>query len=487
MRRKTRGRWVGGALLVPFVVGGCGTGEAEEAPAIQTVVAERGSLRITAEATGSVEPIRKVEVKSKAGGEILDLHVEVGDDVAPGTLLAEIDPRDVRNAYEQAEADLDVAEARAEIAANQLRRQEQLREGGVITEQELESARLEDSNARANLIKARTNLELAELRLGDVTIRAPMAGTILEKQVEDGQVIQSASGNVSGGTTLFVMADLGEMQVRTLVDETDMGEIRAGMPADVAVEAFPDRRFQGTVSKIEPQAVVQSNVTMFPVIVGIDNRDGLLKPGMNAEVEILIDQASDVLLVPNGAVVTPQDVGSAALALGLDLDDVDFSSFRGMGRFGAAAGPGGGRGGGAREGGAPAERPTGEAAGGGVRDRRAPAAGRRPGPGAAGDRPAGRGVRPGVGPAGGQAGGPAGVQGERRTRPAVVFVMDAQGTPTPTRVEIGLSDWDYTQIVSGLEEGAELAVVGTAQLQAQQQEFMNRIRQRTGGPFGGGR
>ena len=124
-----------------------------------------------------------------------------------------------------------------------------------------------------------------------MTITAPLEGSILQKSVEEGQVIQSASQNVSGGTTLFVMAKLLEMQVRTLVDETDMGQIRAGMPATVRVEAFPDQIFEGYVEKIEPQAVVQQSVTVFPVIVHLDNREGELRPGMNAEVEILIDQA----------------------------------------------------------------------------------------------------------------------------------------------------------------------------------------------------
>ena len=183
----------------------------------------RGALRITAEATGTVEPIRKVEVKSKASGEVLALSVDVGDQVQTGALLARIDPRDVRNSFDQAAADLDVAEARLEISQAQNQRSKELLDGGVITAQEYENARLDLANAQASFIKARTNESLAELRLGDVTITAPLAGTIIQKSVEEGQVIQSASGNVSGGTTLFVMANLLEMQVRTLVDETDMG------------------------------------------------------------------------------------------------------------------------------------------------------------------------------------------------------------------------------------------------------------------------
>ena len=287
----------GAALLVQVGVA-CGTSEADEAPSLQTATVTLGNLMITAEATGNVEPIRTVEVTSKASGEVLRLYVDVGDEVEPGALLAEVDPRDVRNGFDQAEADLEVAQARLEISQAQLRRSEELLQSGVISTQEHESRNLDFANSRATLVKAETNHELAQLRLDDVIIRAPLAGTVLEKNVEEGQVIQSASQNVSGGTTLVIMADLGSMQVRTLVDETDMGDIRAGMPANVTVEAYPERTFVGIVEKIEPQAIVQQNVTMFPVIVELDNRSGLLRPGMNAEVVIELAQATGVLLIP---------------------------------------------------------------------------------------------------------------------------------------------------------------------------------------------
>ena len=500
MRRATRGRArLLAVALASVAVAACGTSEASEGPSLQTSNSIRGDLRITAEATGTVEPIRQVEVKSKAGGEILRLHVDVGDEVSTGSDLARVDPRDVRNSFDQAQADMEVAQARLEIAEAQLQRSRELLGSGVITRQEFESANLEGANARAAAVKAQTNLELAQLRLGDVTIRAPMAGTILSKTVEEGQVIQSASSNVSGGTTLFIMANLDEMQVRTLVDETDMGEIRAGMPADVTVEAYPDRVFQGFVEKIEPQAVVNQNVTMFPVIVRLDNRSGLLRPGMNAEVEVLIDQASDIVLVPNNAVVLLEDVGPAAMTLGLDVESMDLSQFRARGTF-AGAGGGDARGprgpadarGGAAAGGAPS--PAGE---GGP----APAAAGAPGDDARRARfdslrarvergeisqdsaralmASARGGR------GGDGAGAAAGSGGRQLRRAVVFVVDSAGVPAPRVVQIGLNDWDHTEVVSGLEEGEQVALIGAAQLQQRQQEFRNRMRSRMGGPFGG--
>ncbi len=484
-----------------LVAGGCTEqGESAEASSVLTALAERGDLSITAEATGSIEPIRTVEVKSKASGEILRLHVDVGDRVEAGELLAEVDPRDVRNGLNQAQADLQVAEARMGIAQAQRDRSNELMEAGVITAEEHESKDLEYANAQAALTRATTNLELAELRMSDVTIRAPSAGTILTKNVEMGQVIQSASGNVSGGTVLMLMADLNEMQVRTLVDETDMGEIRPGMRADVDVEAFPNRAFTGDVLKIEPQAVVQQNITMFPVIVTLENRDGLLRPGMNAEVTVLIAEELGTLTIPNNTVVQMQQVAPAAMVLGLDPNELnmDRSVFADLQRQARGVTPAG-----ADEGATADASPDDSEPSVDVASIRAKvqsgeisrdsarvlfqAAGGRPGaqgrpgggqPGAAGgDGALGAGANGAFGQGNGQG------QGAERFRPAFVFVVAADGTIEARPVLTGLSDWDRTQVVAGLAEGEQVAQIGAAQLQAQQQEFLNRVRSRRGGPF----
>ena len=454
----------------------CSTGEAaeESGPRLITAQASRGDLLIRAEATGTVEPVRTVEVKSKASGEILSLYADIGDVVTRGTLLADIDPRDVRNRYNQVQADLTVAQAQLEIAEAQLQRQRRLLDAQVITQAEFEDARLSFANGQANLVRAETNFDLAELQLADVSIRAPMDGTIIQKNVEEGTVIQSASSNVSGGTALFVMANLGEMQVRTLVDETDMGDLEAGLQAAIGVEAYPDRTFQGTVDKIEPQATVEQNVTMFPVIVSIDNRSGLLRPGMNAEVEVFIDEAIDVVTVPNNAIVQTADVGPAAMALGLDVEALDLTEFMAAGRFAARGGAGSAAVGDAGD----AEAAPGAPNGGAMAAPDAGAPGpdvsaRRGGAGRGGFGAFADGTIPGNAP-------------ERPVRPAVVFVLGPDSIPQPRLVQIGLGDWDNTQVVSGIEEGETLVIVGAAQLQAQQQEFLERMRSRGGGnPFGG--
>jgi HlyD family secretion protein len=469
------------SLLGVFALAACSTGEATETPPIETVSTDTGNLRIVVEATGSIEPIRNVEVKSLASGEITRLYVDVGDEVQPGDLLAEVDPRDVRTAFRQAEADLGVAEARLEIARNQLQRSEDLYQAGVITEQEVENARLDYQNTEAQFIRSESSFELAELRLNDVTIRAPLAGTILTKSVEEGAVIQSASGNVSGGSVLFQMAALESMQVRTLIDETDIGRISAGMEATLSVEAFPDEAFRGEVLKIEPQAVVQSNVVSFPVIIGLDNREGLLKPGMNADVEILIDQAIGVMTIASSAIVQVTDVMAAAMALGLDTENMDltaFSSTRGGARGGQRPGAG-----------VEGAEGAGQAAGG-------QAAGGAPDLAAMRERiQSGEVSREEVAAmmqqARGRRGGGTGetVQGaggaEIETSPAVVFVLNAEGIPEPRRITIGLADWDNTQVVDGLTGDEQVVIVGAAQLRAQQEAASERMRSRMGGsPFG---
>lgn len=452
------------ALAGALSVTACSRSDAGEPNShLEIAPVERRTLEIRAEAAGLVEPIRVVEVKSKASGEILRLGVETGDRVERGAFLAEIDPRDVRNAFSQAEADLEVARARLSTSEAQRKRAEELRKANVITEQEFEAAVLDVANARAQLIKAETNLELARERLGDVIIRAPIDGTIIQKDVEVGQIIASASQNISGGTTLFLMADLSEMQVRTLVDETDIGRIAAGLPAQVTVEAFPGRIFAGEVLKIEPQAVVEQNVTMFPVLVRLDNREGLLKPGMNAEVRIEIARRDDAVTVPNAAVVAMRDAMAAGAVLGLSEDAMRSALQRGRRAQASDAGE--------------AEGGDSESAEGNAREGRAgrarPAGGRAGGPGMGG--------RPGGGPGGGF--GPA-RSGD--IRPGVVFVRTASG-PEPRPVILGLNDWDYTEVINGLEPGEEVILISVARLQQQQQQFLDRLRERNSGPFPGAR
>ncbi|TMQ60212.1 MAG: efflux RND transporter periplasmic adaptor subunit [Candidatus Eisenbacteria bacterium] len=399
---------------------------------VLAVPVERRDIAVTIEATGAVEPIDLVEVKSKASGQIVRMPVQVGSTVRRGDLLAQIDPRDVQNQYSQSLAALDAARAKAEISGTQKKRSDDLFATQVITAEEHESAILDYANAQAALVKAAADLDLAKQRREDATVRAPIGGTILDQAVSSGQVISSATSSASGGTTLLHMADLAKIRLRALVGETDIGSVRPGQTATVTVDAFPQRTFTGRVEKIEPQAVVQQSVTMFPVLISVSNESRLLLPGMNGEVSMLVDQRENVPAIPVDAVRGAREMPVVAAALGLDAARVRAQVDEQL-------------------------RPR--------------AAGRATRSGASDSSP-GRGFRAAA--QGTRAGGAG-----RASRAQVAFVKTAAGLE-PRVVRLGLSDFDYAEVLDGVEAGEQVVLLGVAEAQASRAETQNRIRQRLG-------
>ncbi len=540
---------------------------------IQTAAVERRTIVVQAEATGIIEPINVVEVKSRSSGQVIEMPVETGTLVRPGSLIVQLDTRDVQNQFDQSKADLESAQKSLEVAEQNKKRSDELFRAQIITAQENEQAGLTYQNALSAIVRARTNLDLAQQRLDDARVVAPVTGTIIEKPVALGQVIQSGTSAVGGGTTIVKMADLTKVRARALVNETDIGRVVPGQEATVIVDAFPDRPFRGTVEKIEPQAVVQQNVTMFPVLVSLENRDGLLLPGMNGEVNIISDRRENVVAVPNEAIRGMREAATAARILGLDPDSVSAQLREAMGGmfggFGGGGMPGGAPNGARPAGAAPPttaratpgyadfsqDRPQGGARQGGpggfqmpevtdaqckaVTDARTakPAAAKKVddlmtqmrnpdadrqklmgdlrtaytelgvdmtvaracrmretgGPGAGGAAPASQGSRPqGVAAPGTQSGGASAMRGASRqgrnaTRMGLVFVQKADSTWEPRAVRLGVADYDFTEVVSGLEAGERVALLSAAALQMQRQENNDRFRAMTGGgsPLGG--
>jgi HlyD family secretion protein len=403
----------------------------------QAVPVERRDIVVSAQASGAVQPDTTVEVKSKASGEILQLHAETGQIVKRGAPLVRIDPRNARNAMAQAQANLDVAKAKLTNSTSQKRRADELYKSRSITEQEHDSALLDYADARSQVVNNQVAVDNARIQLEDTDVRAPITGTVIEKDVERGQVIASATSNVSGGTTLMKMADLNQVQVRTLVDETDIGKVKAGQRATVTVDAYPNRPFPGTVIKIEPQAQTNQNVTMFPVLVRIANEEGLLRPGMNSEVEVHVGRRDSVLAVPTAALRTQRDVGSAAQVLGLSPTSVQQQL--------AAA------------------RPTtrGADSAGHASMGAAPATGGQRRPGRMGG-PGGRGQSQGEG------------------AQYIVFVK-RNGQPAPVWIRTGLSDMDYSEVVQGLTSSDSVFVLPSASLVQSQQDMRERFNRATGG------
>ena len=297
-------------LLIPVAM----LAACEQAPEVaaaavyEAAEVETRSIQVTVDAAGVVEPESTVEVKSKASGEVLTVHAETGDVVEAGSLLVEIDKRTPRNRLSETEAALVAAQARRKIAQTQMERAASLFKSQTLTQADYEQTQLEFANAESQVVSTNVAVENARITLDDTDVRAPITGTIIEKTVEPGIVITSPTNAVSGGSVLMKMADLTSVQVRTRVDETDIGKIQPGMLTRVTVAAYPNQPFEGEVLKIEPQAIVEQNVTMFAVLIKIVNRGGLLKPGMNAEVEIQIANREGVPAVPTAALRADSDV-----------------------------------------------------------------------------------------------------------------------------------------------------------------------------------
>jgi HlyD family secretion protein len=466
-------------LILPaaaVILAACSGKDKNAAPLIQTAPVTRQDIVVDVEATGIIAPVNAVEVRSKASGQIIKMPVELGSKVKPGDLLVQIDPRDAQNRYDQAVAAREASEANLEVTKSQFDRATQLANEGVITAPELEGAKLAYANAKSQLATARTNLDIAKVALEDVTIRAPVAGVVIQKLVSIGQVISSATNSPSGGTILLQMADLSHVRDSTLVGESDIGRVRSGLTASVRVDAYPNRVFNGTVDKIAPQATVEQSVTMFPVLINIENQDGALMPGMNSDVSVLVSRADGALAIPNDAIRTTRDIETAALALGIDPDRAKAALDAQMpkGRSTGSASPGGDSNvasAGARNGGRNGFR-------GGARN------GARQG-GNGGARQGTRGSPGGEGGNGGpqlQIGGGEDVTTpESRPRPGLVFVADSSGF-APRLVTLGVGNYDVTQVLSGLREGERVALISGAMLQQARMQRQERIRSRVGLP-----
>jgi len=359
--------------------------------------------------------------------------VETGDVVAQGALMVSIDPRTVRNRLDQSNAELTAATSRREIAQTQMARVESLVAAGTLTQSDLEQSILDLANAEAQVVTSRVSVENARIAVDDTDIRAPIAGTIIFKPVEKGQVITSPTQDFSGGTMLMQMADLSAVQIRSLVDETDIGKVRPGMTASVLVAAYPNQPFPGDVVKIEPQAVVEQNVTMFAVLISIQNPDGLLMPGMNAEVEISIVRSENVMTIPVMALRTNRDLATTATVLGRSEDDI---------RNALSGG----------EPGAAVDTPKAEAAG---------------------DRPPGR---------DGRSRRPSGSRGTTDYRFGGEFwvVIDSEEQEV-RKVRTGVTDLNNVEIISGLDESERVLVLPSSHLIETQQDLQNFIKRRMGG------
>ena len=345
MKKSRRGLIV--ALLALLVVAGIWgftalTGASPTIDPAKIAVVERGTMRRSVVATGKVEPITKVEIKSKANGIIEKLYVDVDQLVQPGQVLAELDRENLTARLRQARANLQAAEAAQEGAAAQLKKDEiqaeapdvafarrnaeraqQLFDQKLVSQSGLDDAksaleqalnrqqaaqgqlvisRAKVSEAIANVAQSRAAVENAEEDLANATIKAPIRATVLTRDVEIGSPVSSILNLGASATLIMTLGDIDRVFVRGKVDEADIGRVRIAQPASITTETFRDRVFQGRVTQISPIGVDKDNVTTFEVKVSIDNPGKELKANMTANAEIILEEFPDSMLVPEAAV-----------------------------------------------------------------------------------------------------------------------------------------------------------------------------------------
>lgn len=315
----------------------------------------RGGLTIKVEGTGTVEPRTKVSLKSKASGRIEKLLVKEGDNVTKGQVVAVLDQTDqnlvveraalsektARLRFESAKtsalpqqlktAEARVSELRLSLKNAQDRRDRiaQLFEKGYASQQEMDDAQkaanslnlqLDEAENTLRLLKSKdyerdietakigwqqAEVELRQARksLGDASITSPIDGTILAKFVEEGDTVVSSNQGFTEGTTLCAIADLRQVQVRGSIDEVDIGTVRIGQSADMKVDAYPDRTYEGKVVNVFPQgSTAPGGLTTFTVIIEVDNKDRTLLANMTASIGIKTLELKDLLLVPFAAI-----------------------------------------------------------------------------------------------------------------------------------------------------------------------------------------
>ena len=280
-------------------------------------------LELSIEASGVIEAISSIEIKSKASGEVLFLGAEVGDLVDKGAILGQIDQRTPNNILNQAKSDLEAAKVRLENAQSQFDRGKELHANASISDKDFEDIEENFAQAKSALVRNEVSFENAKIALDDTIVRSPVRGTIISRPVEVGQVISSPTSAVGGGTVLMTMADLSKVRVRALIDEIDVGKVSIGQIVSIKVAAYRDKEFFGIVKKVEPQARIEQNVTTFPVLIDIENDENLLLLGMNTDVVIEVLNKDVSVSAPTMSLRTRKDIYSAASILNIPKAEVD--------------------------------------------------------------------------------------------------------------------------------------------------------------------
>lgn len=331
-------------LLILLVLAGAGYGawyywqtqqrlKAQAPPQVLTETVRKGDIRHVIHASGTLTAKRKVDVGAQVSGEIEALHVAIGDELKAGDAIADIDARSQRNSRDTAQAQLQSREAALASAKAALReaeqkhqRQKNLVSKGAAAKETLEAAQAALKSAQgaveqaqAAVTQSRIDVDTAGLNLGHTHVVAPMDGTVIAVPVEKGQTVNA----IQSAPTLITLADLSTMTVKAEIAEADVGKVRPGMAASFTLLGDSRKRYESTLSRVDPAPMTVSdnalNATESAVYyyghVDVDNPERLLRIGMTANIDIVVDQANDVLVIPMTAL---QDEGEDDSVLVLD-------------------------------------------------------------------------------------------------------------------------------------------------------------------------
>jgi len=349
-KKKRRLLYIGGGLLGILVIVGslvAATRGGTKIDPTKLAKVEKGDLAKSVVATGKIEPITKVEIKSKASGIVTKWYADAGQTVKAGQVLVELDKVEIEAQVRQARAQLEAAEASERAASADLERARVDAEGpdvpllkraydralGMAKEGVVSTSALDDAQknyemalnkqqvakanlgvvqakvaqTRAQVAQAKATLAQLDEQYSYYTIVAPMDGIILSRDVEIGNAVSSILVMGSSATLVMTEGDTREVYVKGKVDESDIGKVYLGQPARIKVESFKDKTFTGKVTKISPMGVEKDNVTTFEVRVSINNPGGELKAAMTANAEIILEEHKNVLMIPEGAVLYDKD------------------------------------------------------------------------------------------------------------------------------------------------------------------------------------
>ena len=345
-KKSKTGLYVGIAVALIALGGAAGIatlkGAAPDVDPSKVAAVEVGTMVKSVVATGKVEPTTKVEIKSKANGIIKALNVDIDRSVKAGDVLVELDKEQLAAALRGAEANLLAARASLEASEAQLKKNLVEAEGpdaefarraferakSLFAQNLISQSTLDDAHsvvdvaenrkraaqsqlaisqakvaeARAQVAQAKAATDRAAEDLANATIRAPIAGTVLTRDVEVGSPVSSILNLGANATLVMTIGDIDQVFVRGKVDEADIGRVRLGQPARIRVETFKEKTFNGRVTQISPMGVEKDNVTSFEVRVSIDNPGKELKANMTANAEIVLEEHANALIVPESAV-----------------------------------------------------------------------------------------------------------------------------------------------------------------------------------------